>query len=477
MRPRKEYETDFMSLVKALWRHALIIILTSVVFASSFFVYTQFFVTPTYASTAKMYVNNTSNTSTNNGNITNAEIEAAKKLVDTYLAILETPDTMMRVEEKLKSKGSGYDKYDYSRLLNMISVGTVNETQIFYITVIAPSKEEAEVIVDTIAEVLQVRISEVLEGSKAQIVQRGILPKSKHTPNVMKNTVIGGAIGFVLSAFLIVLFTLLDNTIHDKSYPTEAYGVRTLAAIPDLKKDFSGLRAAKRKRKHHFLRRIFGFDVRDTDESVLLCDKLPFRAAEAYKMLRTSLLNVSESNKSCVIGVSSPTSSDGKSVLAVNLAYTLARSDKSVLLIDANMRNPSIANVLKLNNAKGLAEVLDGAAASIKVSGYHEKWHVLTSGVCNEASSELLGANTMGKLIAKLRDKYDVIIIDLPPVNEVSDALAASVWLDGMVLTVRQDRSTKRDLDVAMGYMTYSKAPLLGFAITGTKASGGKYGR
>lgn len=470
MSSKKEFETDFLSLIKAVARHSLIIVLTTFVFAAGFFAYSKFFVKPTYSSTAKMYVNNTSNASTSNGNITNAEIEAAKKLVDTYIAIIDTPDTMKRVSDDLIQKhGEGYKKYNYRQLLNMISVGPVNDTQIFYITVIAPSPEEAETIVNAIADVLQDRISEVLEGSKAQIVQRGILPTGKYAPNTKRNTLIGGGIGLLLSGFFIIMLALTDNTIRDKKYPSNVYGVRTLATIPDLKKDTSVVYVPQKKRKRHILRRLFGFEVYE-DENVVLCDKLPYRAAEAYKMLRTSLFNAYRSSEGCtVIGVSSPTHCDGKSTLTINLAYTFAQADKSVLLIDANMRNPAIAKKLKLSTNKGLAEVLEGAAASIKLSGHHDKWHVLTSGTSNEYSSELLGSDTMGNLIAKLRTKYDVIIVDLPPVNEVADALAASAWIDGMILTVRQNRSNKKELDTAMNHMTYSKAPLMGFAITGTK--------
>ena len=474
MSQKKEYEINIMFLLKALLHHVWIIVLAGVIFASGFFVYSSFFVAPTYASTAKMYVNNTSNTSTNNGNITNAEIEAAKKLVDTYIAILETPDTINLVIEE-----SGV-KYNYKQILRMISAGAVNDTQVFYVTVAAPSPEEAEKIVNAIADVLPERIGKILEGSKAKVVQYGILPTGKHSPDVTKYTAIGAVIGLLLACAVIIILELIDNTIHDENYATESYGVRTLATIPDLKDTTADAATGSHKtRKRCIFNRNPSLEYLYGEEKAVLCDKLPFRAAEAYKMLRTSIFNVFESNKGCiVVGITSPNPRDGKSTLAINLAYTLAQADKSVLLIDADMRKPVISKRLGLTPTTGLSEFLEGKAElSMEPSGYFERWHVLTSGKGHDNASELLGSDKMSALVVELRKKYDIIIIDLPPVNEVTDSLAVSSCLDGMVLAIRQNSTTKMDLDATMNHMAYSKTALMGFVVTSANLGGGKYGK
>ena len=101
MNQKKEFEINVTFLLKALIHHLWIIILACVIFASGFFVHAKYFTDPTYASTTKIYVNNTSNSSSSNGIISNAEIEAAKKLVNTYIAILKTPDTATLVAEEV----------------------------------------------------------------------------------------------------------------------------------------------------------------------------------------------------------------------------------------------------------------------------------------------------------------------------------------------------------------------------------------
>lgn len=483
MNRKEENEINIGFLLQSLFHHIWIIVLVTLVFGIGFFVYAKNFITPMYSTTAKMYVNNIADSSTtNSGYITNTGIEAAKKLVDTYVAILETPDTLNQVIEKSQVK------YSCNQLLGMISADSVNETEVFYITVSAPSPEEAMLIANTITEVLPNRISEIVEGSSVRVVQNALMPTSIAYPDLTSHTLMGALLGFFISCVIILILELVDNTIHDMNYPTETYEVRTLAAIPDLKEgiDKSPYSDANNKyriggrrnsaRKYSLKRKQSGYSY--GEERSILCDRLPFAAAEAYKMLRTSLLNISDnSNDYSVIGITSPNPSEGKSTLAINLAYTLAQANKSVLLIEADLRKPVLAKRLKLSPRSGLSNMLEGdCEGAVQNSGYFDNWKVICAGKTRSNSSELLDSHAMEVLIADLRTKYDNIIIDFPPINEVTDALAISRCLDGMLLAVRQNSTTKMDLDTTMNHMEFSKTELIGFVVTNANI-GGKYGK
>ncbi len=184
MPKREENEINIMVLLRALLKRVWLVILATVLGAALLFTYSKFFVTPMYASTAKLYVNNRKNDATNSGYITDAEISASKKLVDTYLTILKTPDTLDMVIES-----AGIDCTS-GQLMNMISAGSVNSTEIFYITVTASNPDLAQRVAQKIVDILPQRISDVIEGSSVKIIQEPRVPSSKSSPNIANYTLI-----------------------------------------------------------------------------------------------------------------------------------------------------------------------------------------------------------------------------------------------------------------------------------------------
>lgn len=178
-------------------------------------------------------------------------------------------------------------------------------------------------------------------------------------------------------------------------------------------------------------------------------DKLNFAAAEAYKLLRTNLIfSFPEEGKGHVVGITSALRGEGKSLTAVNLAYSLAETGKNVLLIEADMRLPSISRNLKLSRSPGLSNVLVGMSPlSNAVQKYKEfeNFSVIVAGDIPVNPSELLGSQKMQKIMEGLAKYYEYIIVDLPPVTAVSDPVAVSKFLDGMVVIVRNEY-TEREI-------------------------------
>lgn len=215
------------------------------------------------------------------------------------------------------------------------------------------------------------------------------------------------------------------------------------------------------------------------DETALIGPKLHFAAAEAYKLLRTNIMFSLPDEKGCrTIGITSSVRGEGKSTTAVNLAYSLAEAGKKVLLMELDMRLPTVAKRLSIAEKPGISNFLVGMAKSSEIlqrSGLHPKLHVITSGSIPPNPSELLSSKEMSLTLKAMQDYFDFILLDLPPVNAVSDALIVSKLTQGMVMVVRQNYVNQGELDEAMRQLKLAGAKVLGFAVSAGESRPEKY--
>lgn len=170
--------------------------------------------------------------------------------------------------------------------------------------------------------------------------------------------------------------------------------------------------------------------------------KVPFSVVEAYKNLRVHLLAHFEACNGKIVAISSPNASEGNTTTAINTAITLAQLEKKILLIDTDSRRPAVHRKLKMTNEIGCLEVISGKASlEDAVKSYIPYLDVLTAGSTTSAA-EFFASAAFDELLIKLRDEYDYIVIDTPPVNLVSDALVVSQKCDGLMLVVRNNVTT-----------------------------------
>ncbi len=206
-------------------------------------------------------------------------------------------------------------------------------------------------------------------------------------------------------------------------------------------------------------------------------DKLEYNAREAFNTVRTNISFVFPDRKNGkVIGLTSAIPQDGKSSVSINLAYTLAKGGSSVLLVDADMRCPTLAKYLKLKGLAGLSAVLSSACEpTVYENVLTEGLNVLTAGTIPPNPSELLASETMKRFVEDVRAKYDYIIIDLPPVIPVTDPITVSPNLDGMIMVVRHAHSKKREVRAAVSSLEFSGVKILGFIYNGYRRGFGHY--
>lgn len=211
-------------------------------------------------------------------------------------------------------------------------------------------------------------------------------------------------------------------------------------------------------------------------QRLLLTDKTPFASQEAYKSLRTNVMfSLPGSGCKCV-GVTSPTPGDGKSTTAANLAISLAQIGKRVLLVDCDMRLPTVASNFRIAPVPGLSDFLVGQARIEECVRYSESFgiNIVTAGNIPPDPTGLLEAKQIDHLFTAFRNIYDYVIVDLPPVTSVPDAAILSKYLDGYLLAVRQRQTRHRDVVQMLKQLQIADGKLLGFVTIGGE-SGKKY--
>lgn len=226
------YEIDIMQLLRELWHKAWALVLAALIGGGAAFAYATFLVTPLYEAEALMYVNNSSfSVGSTSFSINNAELTAAQSLVDTYIVILTSRPTLEEVIDD-----TGVD-YSCEELEEMISAGAVNNTEVFSITITSKDPQEAELIANSIVDILPGRIADVVDGSSVRTVEWAIVPSEKSSPNITMYTAIGMLVGFVLACMIVIIRLAGDTLIHNEDYLTETYKLPVLAVIPDLYDD------------------------------------------------------------------------------------------------------------------------------------------------------------------------------------------------------------------------------------------------
>ena len=212
----------------------------------------------------------------------------------------------------------------------------------------------------------------------------------------------------------------------------------------------------------------------------ILSDSSDFFVREAYKALRTNVTFSLAGVEGCkVVVVTSSLPQEGKSTTAVNLALSFAETNQRVLIIDCDMRKPKLGRLLNIKAPVGLSNLLLKPALleDTAVIKPYDTIDVILAGVIPPNPSELLGSPQMTKLLNALKQHYDYIILDTPPVNLVTDAVVLGPQSHGVLFVVRANQSERGDVSRALKELRYSKVKMLGFALNGVEISkSGGYG-
>ena len=467
-------ELDVRRLFSLLCRKAWLIGLTAAICAVLTFLVSYYIITPKYESATMFYVNNNSGISVGDitASISSSDITAGRSLVESYIIILESRETLVDV--------IGYAGVDMTvdELREMISAEAVNNTEIFRVTVTHPDPEVAERIATAVGEILPNRIDNIIDGTSAKIVEHAIIALEPSSPSYAGNTLLGLLVGLVLCISVIILNELFDVVIRSEEDVQMCCPHPVLSAVPDMTVQSKGgyyyREGSRRKAKTQA----------GPKETILVGGGISFAASEAYKLLRTKLQFSFVDDHDChIIGVSSAMAGEGKSLSSVNLAYSLAQLDKRVLLIDCDMRRPSLSAKLPIKKLPGLSNYLTrqvGMDEIIQTYGNSDEeiaFNVISAGRNPPNPIELLNSGRMRQALDQLRGSYDYIILDLPPVGEVSDALVVSKLVDGILLVVRQNYCNRNLLSTAVKQFSFVETRILGVVMNCATEESGAYGK
>ncbi|WP_297518501.1 CpsD/CapB family tyrosine-protein kinase [uncultured Clostridium sp.] len=199
-------------------------------------------------------------------------------------------------------------------------------------------------------------------------------------------------------------------------------------------------------------------------------------AAEAYKTLRTNIQYSAYHENLKTLLVTSSNPQEGKSITAGNLAISFAQDGKKVVIIDCDLRRPTMHKKFNISNEAGLTELLlRRKEVTDCIQVHSDNLDIITSGKIPPNPSELLGSDHMKKLLVELKERYDYIIIDTPPVLAVSDAQVLAANTDGVVFVVKSSETKKEDIIQAKANLDKVNAPIVGSVLNGADSKKGKY--
>lgn len=305
--------------------------------------------------------------------------------------------------------------------------------------------------------------------------------------NVAVYTMAGFAVGLLLSYLFCLLRTYFDNTIYTEEDLKNRFTVPVIGQIPTWENSKVGEKAFKDKSRRD---RVKGSkDSKSPDGGNLMSDrdydgrlltkKTPFAITEAFKALRTNLCYTTKGESCAVYGITSAYVSAGKSLIISNVAISFAQMNKKVLLVDGDLRCPVIHKIFGLDNkVQGMSDLLAGMCRYDEIyhrNGGYENLNIITSGKIPPNPAELLASDNMKKFIATVKDEYDIVLIDLPPICEVSDAGILYDQVTGYVFVVRAGYSDRRMIDLAVETMEGCGANISGFILNDIDIKSGDY--
>ncbi|MGC2301506.1 MAG: polysaccharide biosynthesis tyrosine autokinase [Acidobacteriaceae bacterium] len=306
-----------------------------------------------------------------------------------------------------------------------------------------------------VARLREAAVDAGLDAADINIVDLAATPTGPSSMSPMKLGVIGLLMGGFAGLMGALFLEKMDTRLRDAHEIQEILGLPSLAMIP----------------QSHWKSK--GSDLEWVVGPELLRDpRSPF--SESFRALRTSMRLSTTSRESKVIAVTSCQPAEGKSTVSVNMAAVLAQGGKKVALVDTDMRRPSVYKRLRLEGGKGLSEVLTGYFTLDEVTQTHETLttlDVIPSGTVPPLPADLLGSDQMTEVVRQLRERYDYVIFDTPPMLSVTDPAIVAAQADGMVLVIRQGYCTRRMLARAAEILRELDVKVYGFVFNGVDAS------
>lgn len=437
-----------MDLFRIVRKHILWGIITFVVVFAAVCAYT-FLVPPTYSATAQVFATYSDSSVQDDNNISNFSNASTyiSNQIQSYPTLATTEAVLKPVIDDL-----GLDT-TVANLAGQITATNPTNTAFVNITAETGDAKQASDIANSVAESLSNVVEKSLHASskespvKLSVVQRAAEPVTPSSPNVALYLAVGLVAGLILGVFATLIRDLMATRVEESRDLQDIINAPIMGRIP-------------------------------TDESLqegkpLIVSNPSGRITEEFRRIRTNLSFTSkvEGSDARMIVISSVEPSEGKTTVSVNVAAALAENGAKVLLIDADLRRPSVADHIGLEGGAGLTHVLsDQAAVKDAVQRYWKpNLHILPAGPKPLNASMLLNSKTMSKLLDTALHTYDYVIVDTAPMVVANDAAVFGAKSNGIVLVSGRDVTMKRDLKEIAVQLDNLNVPVMGFVFNFAK--------
>lgn len=406
----------------------------------------------TYTASGTMYVYNANPNLINYQYTSSSDISSAVRLIDTYLVVVKSNKVMDVVVERLTPD---YPGITAGQIAGTVSMGSVSDTGVMQVSCRTNDPQKAADICNAVMDVAPAEIIRVVGAGNIEIIDYATAPTRPDAKNPIRASLPGALFGAAAAAAVLALFFLLNQRIDSAKELAENYTLPVLSEI--------------RRNKQES----------DDPSKFLLTDDSPMDTVESYAKLRMNLFYTLVGRESHTVLITSGISGEGKSTIAANLAISCAMSDRRVILVDADMRRACQQDLFHYDGKEtlGLSNVLVGTCSWKDAVIHGEQYPLdhLPAGHQPPNPAEMLESQAMKALLKELEAEYDLVLLDSPPINIVSDPMALSADSAGALFVVRQDFSDHREVKKALRSAEMAGLNMLGFVFYGEKLRQGNY--
>lgn len=308
---------------------------------------------------------------------------------------------------------------------------------------------------DLLKRVKEVQVAGLATTNNISIVDQALVPYSIFKPNKTLNLALGMVLGLFLGTVVAFLLEFLDDRIKSTDDLTKVVPVPLLGIAPSS--------SSKRSKQ---------------DYALMTAENPTSAVAEAFRSLRTNLMFATRAGAPKVMNVTSTDAGEGKSSSAVNLATAFAQAGKTVLLVDADLRKPTLHKRFKLDNSKGLANYLVGQETlqGVTQTCFIPEVYIITSGPLTPNPVELLSGERLADLVAYAESpdcEFDIIIIDSPPILGLADALVIGNRTHATLLVAAYNQAHKRPIQAAFNRLRQARNNVIGVIMTKARGHAG----
>ena len=271
----------------------------------------------------------------------------------------------------------------------------------------------------------EAQIKKAATSNTNRIIDAAILPMGSIAPNRKKIMLMGFAIGLILGMVLAFIRAFLDDTIKEKSDVMKGTNVPIVASIPKF------------------------FHTSNRDSDLIVASQPNSYVSESFRVLRTNLQFVAKKENAKVIAITSTVANEGKTTVAANLGTALQMMNKKVVVLNFDLRKPALHKIFEVSNKKGLSDYLAGKVSLEEIikGTKRDNLDIITSGTVPPNPSELIASGKTDELIDRLKQIYDYVILDTPPVGIVTDARLLLSKSDIILYIIKADYSKKEFLE------------------------------